>query len=224
LSAVTHVLRSPIASARLYIESLLLGRADGEKRERYLKNAHSDLDRLNGMVDQLLESARMASSAPQVELERVELGAFVSGALDELAKEHVTDAAKVEVDAKQVVSVDADPTALRVILRNLLSNAVKYGGKEPRVRVSVDRRDAKALLVVRDFGPGLQGADPKRIFEPFVRGGDELVRTRQGVGLGLYMVAELVRAHRGAVRALTQLDGGGFAVEVALPVAQGARA
>lgn len=224
LSAVTHELRSPIASARLYLESLLLGRVEEKKRERYLKNAHQDLDRLNGMVDQLLESARMVNAGPTLTPERIELAQFVRLALDELAKEPSTSHVKVELAARGPLNVDADPTALRTILRNLISNAAKYGGDEPRVTVSVEALDSKAFLVVRDFGPGLQGADPRQIFEPFVRGGDELVRTRQGVGLGLYMVAELARAHRGSARALTQLQGGGFGVEITLPLANGVKA
>jgi signal transduction histidine kinase len=218
LSAVTHELRSPIASARLYIESLLLGRAEGDKRERYLTNAHKDLDRLNDMVDHLLESARMASTGPQITREPVELRAFAERTLEELAKEPALQSLAVEVDARAPVEVDADPSALRTILRNLLSNAAKYGGAKPRVRVSVASDARRALLVVRDFGPGLNGAHPERIFDAFARGGDELVRTKQGVGLGLYMVAELARAHGGTARALTALDGGGFAVEVALPL------
>jgi two-component system phosphate regulon sensor histidine kinase PhoR len=218
LSAVTHELRSPIASARLYIESLLLGRAEGDKRERYLKNAHKDLDRLNDMVEHLLESARMASAGPAIARERVELHAFTEHTLEELAKEPALQALSVELYARAPVEVDADPAALRTILRNLLSNAAKYGGPKPRVRVSIASDSRHALLVVRDFGPGLAGADPERIFDAFTRGGEELVRTQQGVGLGLFMVAELARAHGGTARALTALDGGGFAVEVALPL------
>jgi signal transduction histidine kinase len=218
LSAVTHELRSPIASARLYIDSLLAGRAEGEKRERYLRNARKDLDRLNGIVDQVLESARAANSGVAVAPERVELDAFVPQALEELAKEAPLTGLKVAADAREPIAVRADPQALRTILRNLLSNAAKYAGADARVEVRTSANDGKARLVVRDFGPGLHGADAQRIFEPFVRGGDELVRTRQGVGLGLYMVAELARAQGGRARALTQLEGGGFGVEVALPL------
>jgi len=220
LSAVTHELRSPIASVRLYIDSLIAGRAEGEKRERYLRNARSDLDRLNGIVDQLLQSASAANRGVVVAPERIDLADFVASALSELGKEPTLASLRIETDTREPVAVQADPDALRTILRNLLSNAAKYAGGEARVEVRTSRRDGEGQLVVRDFGPGLQGADARRIFEPFVRGGDELVRTRQGVGLGLYMVAELARAQRGRARALTQLAGGGFGVEVALPLAR----
>lgn len=221
LSAVTHELKSPIASAKLYVESLQLGRAEGEKRERYLRHAHDDLDRLQDTVESLLESARVSTTGPEVRLERLDLATVTRGILAELAREPQTSAAQVELVAPSAVPVDADPAAMRTILRNLLSNAVKYAGPEPRVKIEARGRGDHAALVVRDFGPGLRGTDGRRIFEPFVRGGDENVRTRQGVGLGLYMVAELVRAHGGEVRAIDRVPGGGFAVEITLPAAKG---
>jgi signal transduction histidine kinase len=217
LSAVTHELRSPLASARLYIDSLLAGRAE-DKRERYLRNARSDLDRLSGIVDQVLESARAANSGVAVAPERVELQSFVPQALEQLGREAPLAGLKIEAHAPEPLTVQADPSALHTILRNLLSNAAKYAGATARVEVSTSRHHDHGRLLVRDFGPGLQGADARRIFEPFVRGGDELVRTQQGVGLGLFMVAELARAQGGRARALTELDGGGFGVEIALPL------
>jgi signal transduction histidine kinase len=220
LSAVTHELRSPIASARLYVESLLFGRAEGEKRERYLKNARADLDRLAGIVDDILESARMSNAGPVIRKERLDLAAFAAQAVGELARTEPLSGASIEIDAPRPVAVEADAGAVKTILRNLLSNAAKYGGSPAHIVVSVAHAQDAALLTVRDFGPGLNGTGPKDIFDPFVRGGDELVRTRQGVGLGLYMVAELARAHSGSARALTHLDGGGFAVEISLPAAR----
>jgi signal transduction histidine kinase len=197
LSAVTHELKSPIASARLYLESLQLGRAEGEKRERYLRHAHDDLVRLQGMVESLLQSARMSTTGPQVRLERLDLADQTRRILDELSRDSACAAAEVELDAGPSVSVEADPAALRTILGNLISNAVKYAGPRPRVKVELERRGERVAMIVRDYGPGLRGVAAKRVFEPFVRGGDENVRTRPGVGLGLYMVAELARAQRG---------------------------
>ena len=217
LSAVTHELKSPIASAKLYVESLQLGRAEGEKRERYLRHAHQDLNRLQQMVESLLVTARMTTTGPDVKLRELDLAGEVREIAAELASDPQTTSARLELALEGPLAVQADPLALRTILRNLVSNAVKYAGPAPRVAVKVERRRREALLVVRDFGPGLKGADPRRIFDAFVRGGDENVRTRPGVGLGLFLVAELARAQGGDARAVTGLEGGGFAVEVTLP-------
>ncbi|MBL8896935.1 MAG: HAMP domain-containing histidine kinase [Planctomycetes bacterium] len=222
LSAITHELRSPIASAKLYLESLLLGRAEGEKRERYLKHAHQDLDRLQSMVDSLLQTARMTTKGIEVELAELELAAELQKIAAELAQEPQTSAAAIELAELAPLNVAADPSALRTILRNLVANAVKYAGPKPRVRWELWSEGTAAVLLVRDFGAGLRDADPKRLFDAFVRGGDEDVRTRPGVGLGLYLVAELMKAQGGSVRARTELEGGGFGVELRLPLAQGA--
>lgn len=220
LSAVTHELKSPLASAKLYLESLALGRAEGEKRERYLRNAHADLERLQQMVEQLLESARMSSTGPPVRIERLALRAELARILEELARDPATASVQTELAPGDELEVQADPLALRTMLHNLLTNAIKYAGPTPRVELSVRAEGGYAAVRVRDFGPGLKALDVRRIFEPFVRGGDELVRTRKGVGLGLYMVAELARAQRGAARAIGSVEGGGFAVEFTLPLAR----
>lgn len=218
LSAVTHELKSPIASARLYVESLLLGRAEGDKRERYLRHALEDLDRLRVLVEDLLTSASIASTGPVVHPERIDLARYAEGLLPRLVREESREKAELSLRTQGPVPVDVDGQALETMLRNLISNAVKYGGDEPLLEVEVERGERVAVLRVRDHGRGLAGADARRIFEPFVRGGDENVRTRPGAGLGLYIVRELARAHRGEVSA-RDAESGGFQIEIRLPLA-----
>lgn len=218
LSAVTHELKSPLASARLYIESLLMGRAEGEKRERYLRHALEDLDRLHAMVGDLLMSAQYASTGPTVHPERVDLARFADQQMERLVREESRERAQLELHTSGPVPVEVDSGALETVLRNLISNAVKYGGETPRIEVTVERADGRAVLRLRDHGRGLAGADAERIFDPFVRGGDENVRTQPGAGLGLYIVRELTRAHRGEVLA-RDAEAGGLVVEIRLPLA-----
>jgi signal transduction histidine kinase len=220
LSAVTHELKSPIASARLYLESLELGRAEGDKRERYLRHAREDLDRLHAMVEQLLESARLSTSRPLLSPTELDLGEHVRSTLADLERRRVTQGARVVLSCPAPVVVRADAEAVATIVRNLVSNAVKYGGRPAEVQVEVGRDERGARLCVRDRGPGLGDLDGRRIFQPFVRGGDENVRTQQGVGLGLFLVGELVRASGGEVRARAAEPG--LAVEVRLPAGAGA--
>jgi len=217
LSAVTHELKSPIASARLYIESLLLNRVPSEKRTHYLERAREDLGRLAEMTDHLLDTARTASGRRELDLEVLDLAEVVRQEVSRYTDREV-DPVTLEVSARDPVYVRADRDALATILRNLFTNARKYGGESARARVIVKNGDGRAHLVVRDFGPGVPSGDPKILFGPFVRGGDELVRSRPGVGLGLYLVAELARAHGGDVEARNAKKGQGFAVDVSLPV------
>jgi signal transduction histidine kinase len=217
LSAVTHELKSPLASARLYIESLKMGRVPEAKQERYLTHALEDLDRLRHMVEDLLQSARLASAGPRVEPERLDLARFARERVAHIVQEETHGRGRLTVEATDPVHVEFDPDALETVVRNLVSNAVKYAGADQELVVSAQRNGHHAVLSVRDRGPGLGGADAEQIFEPFVRGGDENVRTRPGVGLGLYIVRELARAHGGQVRA-RDAEGGGFQVDISLPL------
>jgi signal transduction histidine kinase len=97
LSAVTHELKSPIASARLYVESLLLGRAEGEKRERYMRHALEDLDRLRVLVEDLLSSAQLATTGPVVHPERIDLARYAEGLLPRLVREESREKAELSL-------------------------------------------------------------------------------------------------------------------------------
>jgi two-component system phosphate regulon sensor histidine kinase PhoR len=220
LSAVTHELKTPIASARLHVESLLLGRMPPEKHQPYLQTATDELDRLGRMVDHLLETARATARPAELEFERLDLAAFVVEVAPQLVD---SDAIQldIEIDAPASVWVNANAAALETILRNLFSNASKYGGDPPRAKISVSGDSGHARLNVRDFGPGVHDERPGRMFDPFIRGKDELVRDRPGVGLGLFLVAELARAHGGSARAGNVDEGSGFTVEVSLPLTGG---
>ncbi len=219
LSAVTHELRSPLASARLYLESLALGRATGEKAARYVRHAHEDLTRLSSLVEDLLEGRRIAERGVEVRPVPLDLGALAAARVERLAAAHEGQPGTVVCEVEGAVRALADEEAVTRILDNLVSNALKYGGETPAVQVRVAVDGGRAVLTVRDHGPGLRGADPEQIFGAFVRGGDESRRTRPGAGLGLYLVRELARARGGAARARDGLPGGGTELRVELPLA-----
>lgn len=216
LSAVTHELRTPLASAKLAIQSLALGRVGPEKQARYLANAGADLARLAELVERVLESARVASGPARLRIERLDLAAFVASRAPALTAE-VAPELRLELTPSEPSWVEAESAALETILRNLLANAAKYAAESGRVAVGVRRNGREAALFVRDRGPGVQG-EPTNLFEPFARGDGPLVQSRPGVGLGLYLVAELTRALGGRVEA-RNAEGGGFEVEVRLPLA-----
>jgi len=220
LSAVTHELRTPLASARLAVQSLALGRVSAEKQPRYLKSAEADLARLSELVERVLETARLGTARPRLTLERLDLAELACRRGPELAAAH---GLALELRAPEPVPVEADAAALETILRNLLANAAKYATGSARIALDVTRAEGEARLCLRDFGPGVEG-DPARLFEPFERGSGPLVASRPGVGLGLYLVAELARALRGRISARNAEPAPGFEVELRLPLAAEARA
>jgi len=218
LSAVTHELRSPIAAARLQVESLHLGRVPEAKVQRYLARTIEDLDRLSVTVNQLLEAARSNSGRVELSPERVELGQFLARSLAKF-KEGQVGAAEFVLAADSVAVVLVDPVALETVFSNLLSNAVKYGGDPPRIRISTRVEGRRCSLEVWDSGSGISGQEANRIFDPFVRGQGELVKKRPGIGLGLYLVAELSASMGAEVSAKNHPSGQGFGVTIKLPLA-----
>lgn len=216
LSAVTHELRSPIASARLQVESLRMGRVPEGKQERYLVRTLADMDRLSRTVDQLLKAARTSSGRIQLNLQDLDLADFTRRIVTRIGHSDPS-LPPIALHAPREVHVHADSDALGTIIENLVSNALKYGGSPPQVEVTVDALDREARIEVADQGPGLDGRIGSHAFDPFVRGGGELVSKRPGIGLGLYLVAELTRALGGSVRARNR-EGGGLVVSVFLPL------
>jgi signal transduction histidine kinase len=203
LSAITHELKSPLASIRLYTETMQLRDQGPEKRTRYLQNIRDDVARLEILVGNLLEVARLdardANLSPQVsdivhDTEMV-LGTF----RNEMRERGV----QLEVDLpEESVIACYDAGAFRTVFRNLLDNAIKYGVEPKWVGVRVRRDRGSAVLEVADNGIGIAREERKHIFQKFYRVGDELVRQTEGSGLGLYLV-----------RALVQETGGGVSVE-----------
>jgi len=216
LSAVTHELLSPIASARLCLDSILLGRTDEQKTDRYLRLARQDLDRLSGMAEDVLASRAFSEGRASIRPESVNISSLVVRACEARIERQGATEVPLLVDAPEPVYVHADPRSLDQLIDNLVGNAIKYRGDRGEVVVRVRREGKIAVLEVIDEGPGLQGADPAAITKAFVRGGDEQVRTSPGVGLGLYIVQQIVSAHDGELRFID--EGSGLTVRVELPV------
>lgn len=216
LSAVTHELRSPLAAIKLYVDSLLGGRVTGEKADRYLRHARQDVERLETLVEDVLTARRLDEGRLPHEREPLDLAELVRDSFPRFSARYATEGVELTLEAEGRAPVEGDRDGLLQVVDNLVSNAVKYGGEAGPVRLSVERSGARVHLAVRDSGPGVPAADSARLTDPFVRGGDEQVRTRPGVGLGLFIVREIVSAHGGRFRLVTS-DSGGTTALVDLP-------
>jgi len=219
VDSVTHELKSPIASLRLYLETLRMRRLDAEQQAEFYSTMERELARLDALIDQLLEVARLDVIGEQAsDLEPVEMEDLLRSASDTVCARHGCVGGEVFHFDLEPAQISASPTVLSMIFGNLLDNAVKYGGEPPLVEVSV-RRDASGRVVTRisDNGPGVPPELRKRIFRLFYRGGDERQRRKKGAGLGLYIANTLVRKLHGKLQVHTRGEGGGSAFEVQLP-------
>ncbi len=210
VSKVSHELRTPLTSIRMFVETLQLGRLqDPERQREALEIVADETARLSGLITRLLDWARMESGRRTYQLSRQPVAPIVDQALDALAPQLLHQPAEVIREVKaELPLVLADRDALAEAILNLLNNALKYTGPKKRIVVTAGRGISGVWIRVVDNGPGIAGAEQKRIFQKFYRARDPLSRTIEGTGLGLAMVKHIVEAHGGRITVRSEVGQG----------------
>ena len=204
LLSVTHELKSPIASARLQLETLLLRKLPAEMQETLLRNAIQDTDRLNALVENILLATKFDKSNFSLSLQKVNVSQYIV----EMLKNKVFQGNpefKLELASDVYFSIDTIHFAS--ILLNLIDNACKYAPGKP-ISIQLKQLPNGMQINVVDMGPGIADAYKHRIFEKFYRIGNEATRNNKGTGLGLYIVQHLVNEHNGKIVVLDNPSGG----------------
>ncbi len=199
LSAITHELKSPLASVRLSLETLLRGRADEETARRFLEHALEDTQRLSDLVQKVLEVTRYAAGRRAITLELDDLSAIVEETVAAFTRRVAGTPANIRTAIEAGIMAKVDREALPIAVSNLLENALKYGGDPPTIDVGLEVAGRHAVITVGDNGSGIPEGDVPLIFDRFFRSGDEMTRTTPGTGLGLFLVKEIITAHHGEV-------------------------
>ena len=205
VSAVTHELRTPLTTFRLYTDMLAEGMVVGEaKRTEYLARLRAEAQRLGHLVENVLFYARFESGRAGAVRESVELGEAlreIAARLEERAQKAGL-ALVVDETASGSLRARVDLSALEQILVNLVDNACKYarGAAPAEIHVRLERAERRALIRVRDHGPGLSRAERRRLFRPFSKSDRDAANSAPGVGLGLALSRRLARAQDGDLR------------------------
>jgi signal transduction histidine kinase len=215
LSAITHELKSPIAAIRVALETVIAGRADAEASRRFIGNALIDTDRLDRLVQKVLQATRYGSGSPGLKRRRRSMSHVVETALAVFEPRASADGATVESAIDDGVVADIDDEAMTIVVSNLLENALKYGGDPAAIEAVLRREGERVVLEISDNGDGIPEDEIPRVFDRFYRAGDEMTRTSQGTGLGLYLVQRIVKAHHGTVEIVSS-GGRGTTVRVTL--------
>lgn len=216
IDAVTHELKSPIASIKLYLQTLDMRDVDLEQQREFHRFMLEDVQRLDALIDHLLEAARLDSVSPKEEIEDVEVEPILKRCLDIVARRHNLEENQSVLDLVPC-TVQARTADMEMIFTNLLDNAAKYAGKEPKIHISAKPHGPRRISIrISDNGRGVRFELRRKIFQRFFRGGSELVRTTVGTGLGLYLVRSLVKKSKGkiSVHSRGPLPGATFEVEL----------
>lgn len=219
VSAVTHELKTPLAGIRLALETVLSGRVDDEGRERFLRNALIDAERLSGLVQKVLEVTRYAGGAHRLAVEVGDFSELVAQEVAAAARRAEAREVALEANIEEGVQAPFDDEAMAIVCSNVVENALKYAarGTPPTVRVTLELVRGEAVLQVTDNGVGIDGKDLEAIFRPFFRANDEVTRRTPGTGIGLYVAREIVAAHGGRLTAASRGRGHGATFRLTLP-------
>jgi two-component system OmpR family sensor kinase len=218
LANVSHELRTPLARIRVALE--LAAEGEPERARRHLAGIASDLEELDGLIEDVLATARLdARAAGDLPISRapVELTAMVGEAASRFREVH--PGRELVVEAGHAPDVNGDAALLRRLLANLLDNAAKYSEAPSPVTLALRADGAVAVLEVRDRGIGFDPADLPRLFTPFFRTDRSRARGTGGTGLGLALAKRIAEAHGGTIAA-ESAPGAGTVFRVRLPAAR----
>lgn len=218
VDSVTHELKSPIATLKLYLETMQLRQLEEDQRAQFYDVMEAELLRLDSLISQLLEVGRLDAIGHRSEPVDVPLEPLLRRCAKAASAHHKRDEKDVFTFEIEPAVVHARPIVLEMIFGNLLDNAIKYAAAEPAVAVEV-KIATRGRIVARicDNGSGVPPGQRKKIFQMFYRGGNELERTQKGTGLGLYIVRTLVHLLKGTVTIRDREEGKGSVFEINLP-------
>lgn len=218
INAVTHELKTPVASMRLYLQTLQTRDIEESKRREFYNVMLADSDRLMNTIEQVLRAARH-SQTKQVNLLPVNLRTVVQECVD-LARlrHHLPSEALAYREAIEDTTVLGDVEELKAAVSNLLDNAIKYSGPQPRINVELEENvTGRLALRVKDNGIGIPPSELKRIFKRFYRIPNAMALRVKGTGLGLFIVRSVAERHGGRAWAKSEGVGRGSTFVLELP-------
>jgi signal transduction histidine kinase len=221
INAVTHELKTPITSIRLYLETLQRREVDEKQRQQFYQLMLEDTDRLRGTVEQVLKAGEVGYKRAAQNSTEIDFGTLVAECM-ELARtrHHLQPAALHWQEPRNgtAATVQGDPDELRTAILNILDNAIKYSDSDVDVSVRIDTSNEKRVaLRIRDRGLGIPAGELKRIFKRFYRVSSRPMPQVKGTGLGLFIVRAIARAHGGKVFAESTNETRGTTVILELP-------
>ncbi len=206
LLSVTHELKTPLAANKLYIQTLQKRELTKEKSIELLQKAIDENNRLDRMINNILNASRIENNALNLEKESFNLSRLI---VDVCARINIlTNNHTVLLELEKDVFIQADKFSIETVLLNLIENAIKYSPKGSKVVVYAKKEQGEVIFGVRDNGIGISNEDKKNIFSKFYRVGKEEVRTQKGSGLGLFIVAQLVAKNQGDIECLDNSPNG----------------
>jgi two-component system sensor histidine kinase SenX3 len=220
INAVSHELKTPVASIRLYLETLQTRQVEESKRQEFYKIMLEDSDRLFGTIEQILRTGRVGATRRAKHFSAIDLDALTDSIIVRArALHHLTDDALTYIRTSGI-KIQGDEDELRAAISNLVDNAVKYSASQVNVTVETKLDGGYVSMTVKDNGVGLPKSELRRIFKRFYRVGTPGTPRVSGTGLGLFIVRSVAKRHGGTAWAESEGMGRGSTFVLQLPVSK----
>ena len=193
MMAVTHELKTPIAVARLNLETMLKYSLDPEKQKKLIRTTLDETGRLNFLTNNILISSQLEGGGYNSSKEDLDLSTLLKDCIADFKNRFPDRAFKEDIEAD--ADVKGDALLLQLLINNLLENAIKYAPKEKPVTAALKKYRSGIELQLKDEGPGIPANEKKKVFSKFYRIGNETTRKTQGTGLGLYLCRKIACYH-----------------------------
>jgi signal transduction histidine kinase len=197
MMAITHELKTPIAVARLNLETLLKHQLDETKRQKLIQMTLQETTRLNNLASNILVSSQLEGGKYRITREELNFSDLVRNCTDDFRHRFPERILRSGIEPE--VDIEGDPLLLEIMVNNLLENAIKYSPKDGMIECRLSATNHDIILSVSDQGNGIPDKEKRKIFEKFYRIGSEQTRTTQGTGLGLYLCKKIAEDHDGEI-------------------------
>jgi len=195
LLSITHELKSPLSGIQLTLETLAKHKLPAREEKRFIANAMDDTGRLKKLIEDILLAAKFEDEAFRVAHEPFDISELLRQIVDDYSLK--TKRIKHQIDSGLILW--GDENLLEMAIRNLIENALKYSKSDAGIELNCHKYDSCIKIEIADSGPGISNKEKQHVFKKFYRIGDENTRQQKGTGLGLYIVKEIVKHHKGEI-------------------------
>ena len=195
--AITHELKTPIAVAKLNLETLQKRKLDETQQQRLIHNTLQETNRLNTLCNNMLLSSQFEAGGYRITNEEINWSELVTACVNDFIIRYPERNIRQQIQPE--IFTIGDHFLLQIAVNNLVENALKYSHKESTIDITLSQADKFAFLQIKDEGMGIANEEKKKVFEKFYRIGNEATKRAKGTGLGLYLTHKIISTHKGKI-------------------------
>ena len=217
VSSVSHELKSPLASIQLYLETMKLQKVSPEETREFVDMMLTDTERLSSLIDNILEASGADPKGLKLHFQPVAIKPFLNEVMDGHQRRFAEKDIKVHLEVQDCPPLQLDKRAMKMVFNNLIGNALRYSSEGSSITVRAKENGKFCDIDITDSGIGLSDKDCKKVFGKFYRVQNKETQNIEGAGLGLYLSREIVKNHKGKIKATSEGQGKGTTFTVSLP-------